>query len=73
MTSDVDCRRGWHVSALLNSLEGVSARRLRSELTGRLNRHIARGHFWSPSYFTASCGGASQHHPPAHRAGKRTG
>ena len=46
------------VSGLVNSLKGVSARRLRSEFTGRVNRYIMRGHFWSPSYFAASCGGA---------------
>ena len=46
------------VSALVNSLNGVPARRLRSEFTGRVNRHIMHGHFWSPSYFAASCGGA---------------
>lgn len=46
------------VSALVNSLKGVSARRLRSEFTGRVNRAIMHGHFWSPSYFAASCGGA---------------
>ena len=45
------------VSALVNSLKGVSARRLRSEFTGRVNRHIMHGHFWYPSYFAASCGG----------------
>ena len=46
------------VSALVNSLKGVPTRRLRSEFTGRVNRHIMHGHFWSPSYFAASCGGA---------------
>jgi len=46
------------VSALVNSLKGVSARRLRSEFTGRVNRHLMDGHLWSPSYFAASCGGA---------------
>ena len=46
------------VSALVNSLKGVSARRLRSEFTGRVNRHLMHGHPWSPSYFAASCGGA---------------
>jgi putative transposase len=46
------------VSALVNSLKGVSARRLRSEFTSRVNRHIMHGHFWSPSYFAGSCGGA---------------
>ena len=46
------------VSALVNSLKGVSARRLRSQYTGRVNRARMNGHFWSPSYFAASCGGA---------------
>ena len=46
------------VSAMVNSLKGVSARRLRSEFAGRVNRAIMHGHFWSPSYFAASCGGA---------------
>lgn len=46
------------VSALVNSLKGVSARRLRSEYTCRVNRARMNGHFWSPSYFAASCGGA---------------
>ena len=38
------------VSALVNSLKGVSARRFRSEFTGRVNRASMRGHFWSPSW-----------------------
>jgi putative transposase len=46
------------ISALVNSLKGVSARRLRQEFTGPVNRAIMHGHFWSPSYFAASCGGA---------------
>jgi putative transposase len=46
------------VSALVNSLKGVSARRLRAEFTGRVNQHLMHGHLWSPSYFAASCGGA---------------
>jgi putative transposase len=45
------------VSALVNSLKGVSARHLRSEFTGRVNRHTLHGHLWSPSYLAASCGG----------------
>lgn len=44
------------VSALVNSLKGVSARHLRSEFTGRVNRYTLHGHFWSPSYLAASCG-----------------
>jgi putative transposase len=49
----VTCPPKAAVSALVNSLKGVSARQLRSEFTGRVNRY-----FWSPSYFAASCGGA---------------
>ena len=47
------------ISAPVNSLNGVPARQLRSEFTGQVNPHIMHGHFWSPSYFAASCGGAS--------------
>lgn len=46
------------VSKLVNSLKGVSARRIRQEFTGRINNAIMHGHLWSPSYFSASCGGA---------------
>jgi putative transposase len=46
------------VTKLVNSLKGVSARILRRDFTGRVNRAITHGHFWSPSYFAASCGGA---------------
>lgn len=46
------------VSKLVNSLKGASAYRLRREYTGRVNRTRLNGHFWSPSYFAASCGGA---------------
>ncbi|MFD4608670.1 IS200/IS605 family transposase [Streptomyces sp. NPDC058440] len=46
------------VSKLVNSLKGVSARRIRQEFTGRTNQAAMHGHLWSPSYFSASCGGA---------------
>jgi putative transposase len=46
------------LSRLVGSLKGVSARLLRQEFTGRVNRAIMHRHFWSPSYFAASCGGA---------------
>ena len=46
------------VSKLVNSLKGVSARRLRDEHRHWVNQHSMNGHFWSPSYFAASCGGA---------------
>ena len=42
------------VSALVNSLKGVSSRRLRQQFRVRTHRE----HLWSPSYFAASCGGA---------------
>ncbi|MCZ4262843.1 IS200/IS605 family transposase [Limimaricola sp. G21655-S1] len=45
------------LSKLVNSLKGVSSRRLREErpeVTGRYHQ----GALWSPSYFAASCGGA---------------
>jgi putative transposase len=45
------------VSGLVNSLKGVSARRIRQEFTGRTNRAWMHGHLWSPSYLAASCGG----------------
>ena len=47
------------VSVLVNSLKGVSSRRLRQEFTGTTNRAIMHGRLWSPSYFAGSCGGAS--------------
>ncbi len=43
---------------LVNSLKGVSSRRLRAEFTGRVDRANMHGRFWSPSYFAGSCGGA---------------
>lgn len=42
------------VAALVNSLKGVSSRRLRQTYAVRTHRE----HLWSPSYFAASCGGA---------------
>ncbi|MCF3106012.1 IS200/IS605 family transposase [Streptomyces roseoverticillatus] len=46
------------LSKLVNSLKGVSSRRLRQECTGQVNRAIMHGHLWSRSYFAGSCGGA---------------
>lgn len=46
------------ISRLVNSLKGVSSRRLRQEFTGRTNRALMHGHLWSPSYFAGTCGGA---------------
>jgi putative transposase len=41
------------VSALVNSLKEVSARRLRPELTRRVTQASAHRHFWSPPYLAA--------------------
>jgi putative transposase len=46
------------LSHLVNSLKGVSSRRLRQDFVGKLNMAAMRGRFWSPSYFAESCGGA---------------
>ncbi|MFJ8958201.1 IS200/IS605 family transposase [Lentzea sp. NPDC102401] len=45
-------------STLVDSLKGVSSRRLRQEFSAHIRRHLWGQHFWSPSYFAASCGGA---------------
>ena len=45
------------VSALVNSLKGVSSRLLRQERPD-IQRRYWKGVLWSPSYFAASCGGA---------------
>ncbi len=46
------------VPAPVNSLKGGAGREMRSEATGRDNRHIMHEHSWSPSSFAASRGGA---------------
>ncbi|HEY7493794.1 MAG TPA: IS200/IS605 family transposase [Candidatus Tectomicrobia bacterium] len=45
------------LSTLVNSLKGVSSRRLRQQHPEIAQRYY-RGVLWSPSYFAASCGGA---------------
>jgi len=45
------------VSSLVNSLKGVSSRRLRQNHPALVRRYW-NGVLWSPSYFAASCGGA---------------
>ena len=45
------------VSVLVNSLKGVSSRRLR-QVRPDIARRYWKGVLWSPSYFAASCGGA---------------
>jgi putative transposase len=45
------------LTKLVNSLKGVSSRRLR-ELRPEIAGRYYKGVLWSPSYFAASCGGA---------------
>lgn len=45
------------ISKLVNSLKGVSSRRLAKKY-GRLHRYFWKGVLWSPSYFAGSVGGA---------------
>ena len=45
------------ISALVNSLKGVSSRLLRQSRPDIAHRYW-KGVLWSPSYFAASCGGA---------------
>ena len=45
------------ISTLVNSLKGVSSRRLRQQHPDIATRYY-KGVLWSPSYFAASCGGA---------------
>jgi putative transposase len=45
------------ISKLVNSLQGVSSRRLRQQRPD-IARRYWNGVLWSPFYFAASCGGA---------------
>jgi putative transposase len=45
------------VSKMVNSLKGVSSRKLRQYLP-ELEKIYWKGGLWSPSYFAGSCGGA---------------
>jgi len=42
----------------LQVIAAVTARLLRKEYPEHIHRHLWGEHFWSPSYFAASCGGA---------------
>ena len=46
------------LARLVNSLKGVSARRLRAADLPEVRRKLWGEHFWSPSYCAVSCGGA---------------
>jgi len=47
------------LSRLVNSLKGVSARMLRKQRSEQIKAYLWGEHFWSPSYFVGSAGGAS--------------
>lgn len=47
------------VSALVNSLKGVSSRMIRKKNYPSIRKKLWGGALWSPSYFAGSCGGAS--------------
>jgi putative transposase len=46
------------VSEIVNSLKGVSSRIVRRDCRALIRHALWGEHFWSPSYFVASCGGA---------------
>jgi len=46
------------ISKLVNSLKGVSSRRLRQRFP-EISKDYYKGVLWSPSYFAGSCGGAT--------------
>ena len=46
------------VSALVNSLKGVSSRMIRKKHYLNIQKKLWGGALWSPSYFAGSCGGA---------------
>jgi putative transposase len=46
------------LSVLVNRLKGVSSRRLRQRYPSHVRKYLCGEHFWSPSYFAASCAGA---------------
>lgn len=46
------------LSKLVNSLKGVSSRRLRARKFPEVEERLWGGHLWCPSYFIATCGGA---------------
>lgn len=47
------------ISRLVNSLKLVSARLLRKRDFPEVRRKLWGNHFWTPSYYAGSCGGAS--------------
>lgn len=46
------------ISTMVNRLKGASSRRLRQQYPDHIRKYLWGQHFWSPSYFATSCGGA---------------
>ncbi|MFB6349903.1 IS200/IS605 family transposase [Moraxella sp. ZJ142] len=46
------------ISKLVNSLKGVSSRKLRQKQYANITKNLWGDALWSPSYFAGSCGGA---------------
>jgi putative transposase len=46
------------VSAMVNSLKGVSSRMIRQKNYPSIRKSLWGNQLWSPSYFAGSCGGA---------------
>ncbi|OOS22492.1 IS200/IS605 family transposase [Moraxella lincolnii] len=46
------------ISKLVNSLKGVSSRKIRQRQYPSVTKKLWGGALWSPSYFAGSCGGA---------------
>ena len=46
------------VSEITNALKGVSSRMVRRDCMSAIRQHLWGTHFWSPSYFASSSGGA---------------
>ena len=49
----------YSVATLVNSLKGVSARLLRQRNFPEVRQKLWGAHFWTPSYFAATAGGAT--------------
>lgn len=54
----VDYPPSLSVSEIVNALKGVSSRIARRDCMPEIREKLWGEHFWSPSYFAASCGGA---------------
>ncbi len=54
----VDYPPSLSISTLANRLKDISSRRLRQQYPTHIRKYLWGNHYWSPSYFAASCDGA---------------